>query len=44
MNHKFRFFCCALLLAVDLTLGLPPNYEDVDETEDQPMNAKGIKY
>ena len=40
MNVQVAFLYCTLLLA-DLVWGLPPNYEDVDESEDQPQNAKG---
>ena len=40
MNNKLVFFCLALLLG-DLVWGLPPNYEDIEESEDQPENAKG---
>ena len=41
---NIAFFCCAYLLAADMVLGLPPNYEDIDESEDQPQDAKGINY
>ena len=35
-------FCCAYLLAADMVLGLPPNFDDVDDSQDQPQDAKGI--
>ena len=40
MNIPITFLYCALLLA-DLVWSLPPNYEDIDESEDQPQDAKG---
>ena len=40
MNIRIIFLYCALLLA-DLVWSLPPNYEDIDESEDQPQDAKG---
>ena len=43
MNNKYTFFCCAFLLMFGLGLSLPQNYEDIEESEDQPQNAKGIK-
>ena len=33
--------CLSVLLLSNLTLGLPPNYDDIEEAEDQPENAKG---
>ena len=41
MNMKILFSCLSVLLLSNLTLGLPPNYDDIEEAEDQPENAKG---
>ena len=40
MNFQVTFLYCALLFA-NLVWCLPPNYEDIDESEDQPQDAKG---
>ena len=41
MNMKKLFSCFSVLLLSNLTLGLPPNYDDIEEAQDQPENAKG---
>ena len=41
MNMKILFSCLSVLLLSNLTLGLPPNYDDIEEAQDQPENAKG---
>ena len=41
MNMKILFSCLSVLLMSNLTLGLPPNYDDIEEAQDQPENAKG---
>ena len=41
MNMKILFCCLSVLLLSNLTLGLPPNYDDIEEAQDQPENAKG---
>ena len=38
---KILFSCLSVLLLSNLTLGLPPNYDDIEEAQDQPENAKG---
>ena len=41
MNMKILFSCLIVLLLSNLTFGLPPNYDDIEEAQDQPENAKG---
>ena len=41
MNMKILLSCLSVLLLTNLTLGLPPNYDDIEEAQDQPENAKG---
>ena len=41
MNMKILFSCLSVLLLSNLSLGLPPNYDDIEEAQDQPENAKG---
>ena len=40
MNMQVVLVCYALFVA-NHVLGLPPNYEDVEDAQDQPENAKG---
>ena len=40
MNMQVVLVCFVLCLT-NQVLGLPPNYEDVEDAQDQPENAKG---
>ena len=40
MNKQVILICFALFLT-NQVLSLPPNYEDVEDAQDQPENAKG---
>ena len=39
--NKQRILICLALFLTNQVLSLPPNYEDVEDAQDQPEDAKG---